>query len=399
MCLEDFEGNKGKRTLRVVGDGVRRRTRRNGRRREPGFTLVELLVVIAIIGILIGLLLPAVQAARETARRMQCANNVKQWTLALTNYSDVQNGFPQFTSWGRSAADGKVYDTAFSIQARILPYIEQGAFMQGIDFGDYDKYRVYWQKTALNSALFDKMDFPCPTLACPSEDQPRTALQPKNDGLYANGNKYVEPLLPAGVYDGQGVREKIVAPLLGDRLTAPVFNGFIWRYLFSADVIRSARLTFEGAYLEDELFLMEYFCNAKKLAVTEQPLYRYFLNPSSATHRYMKDFQKVFDRFMERKEALVKKYKLEELRPQWRENSNWAGLLIAIGNEYAVGNDISARKRQKNVQALCQRPDMAKAIAEITPMGLTPNKQMVANLVKGGHFFILTQMYRMKNRI
>ena len=129
MCLEDFEGNKGKRTLRVVGDGVRRRTRRNGRRREPGFTLVELLVVIAIIGILIGLLLPAVQAARETARRMQCANNVKQWTLALTNYSDVQNGFPQFTSWGRSAADGKVYDTAFSIQARILPYIEQGAFM------------------------------------------------------------------------------------------------------------------------------------------------------------------------------------------------------------------------------------------------------------------------------
>ncbi|MDY5611904.1 glycosyltransferase family 2 protein [Dysosmobacter sp.] len=217
--------------------------------------------------------------------------------------------------------------------------------------------------------------------------------------LYANGNKCVEPLLPSGVYDDQGIREKIVAPLLGDRLTAPVFNGFIWRYLFSAEVIRSARLTFEGAYLEDELFLMEYFCNAKKLAVTEQPLYRYFLNPSSATHRYMKDFQKVFDRFMERKEALVKKYELEKLRPQWRENSNWAGLLIAIGNEYAVGNDISVRKRQKNVQALCQRPDMAKAIAEITPMGLTPNKQMVANLVKGGHFFVLTQMYRLKNRI
>ena len=191
MYLENFEGNKGRRTLRIVGDGVRRRTRRNGRRREPGFTLVELLVVIAIIGILIGLLLPAVQAARETARRMQCANNVKQWTLALANYHDALNGFPQFTSWGRSAADGKVYDTAFSIQARILPYIEQGAFMAGIDFGDYDKYRVYWQKTALNEALFDKMDFPCPTLACPSEDQPRTALQPKNDGRYANGNNYV----------------------------------------------------------------------------------------------------------------------------------------------------------------------------------------------------------------
>ena len=217
--------------------------------------------------------------------------------------------------------------------------------------------------------------------------------------LYANGNKSVEPLLPAGVYDEQGIREGIVHPLLGDRLKVPVFNGFIWRYLFSTDIIRSARITFEGAYLEDELFLMEYFCNAKKLAVTEQPLYRYFLNPSSATHRYMKDFMKVFGRFMERKEALVKKYQLEAARPQWRENSNWAGLLIAIGNEYAPGNSASIRERQKAVKELCRRPEMAKAITELTPEGLNPNKQMVANFVKGGHFFILTQMYRLKNRI
>ena len=217
--------------------------------------------------------------------------------------------------------------------------------------------------------------------------------------LYANGNKSVELLLSAGVYDEQGIKEGIVYPLLGDRLKTPVFNGFIWRYLFSADILRSARITFEGAYLEDELFLMEYFCNAKMLAVTEQPLYRYFLNPSSATHRYMKNFMKVFDRFMERKEALAKKYKLEEARPQWRENSNWAGLLIAIGNEYAVGNDKTVRQRQKAVQELCKRPDMTKAIAELTPEGLNPNKQMVANFVKGGHFFILTQLYRLKNRI
>ena len=217
--------------------------------------------------------------------------------------------------------------------------------------------------------------------------------------LYANGSKSVEKLLPAGVYDEQGIREGIVYPLLGDRLTQPVFNGFIWRYLFSTKILRSARITFEGAYLEDELFLMEYFCNAHKLAVTEEPLYRYFLNPSSATHKYMKDFLQVFHRFMERKEALAKKYKLEDARPQWRENSNWAGLLIAIGNEYAPGNDKSVRKRQKAVQELCCRPDMAKAIAEVNPVGLNPNKQMVVNLVKGGHFFILTQMYRLKNRI
>lgn len=217
--------------------------------------------------------------------------------------------------------------------------------------------------------------------------------------LGADGSKSVETLLPAGEYDEQGIREGVVYPLLGDRLRAPVFNGFIWRYLFSAEIIRRARITFEGAYLEDELFLMEYFCNAHKLAVTEQPLYRYFLNPASATHRYMADFMKVFGRFMERKEALVKKYRLEEARPQWRENSNWAGLLIAIGNEYARDNGKSVRRKQKAVEELCRRPEMAKAIAELAPAGLSPNKQMVANLVRGKHFFILTQMYRLKNRI
>ena len=186
---------------------------------------------------------------------------------------------------------------------------------------------------------------------------------------------------------------------MGDRLRQPVFNGFIWRYLFSAKVLKNAHITFEGAYLEDELFLVEYFCNAHKLAVTEEPLYRYLLNLNSATHKYMKDFHKVFARFMERKEELAARYHLEEARPQWRENTNWAGLLIAIGNEYARGNEKSVRQKQKAVEELCRRPDMAKAIATITPEGLSPNKQMVANLVKGKHFFVLTQLYRLKNRI
>ena len=217
--------------------------------------------------------------------------------------------------------------------------------------------------------------------------------------LAPGGGKSTELLLPAGVYDRQGILEGIVYPLLGDRLRAPLFNGFIWRYLFSAELLRSARITFEGAYLEDELFLMEYFCHARRLAVTEQPLYRYFLNPSSATHKYMKDYLKVFDRFMERKEDLVKRNRLEEARPQWRENTNWAGLLIAIGNEYAGGNARSVRQRQKGVAELCRWPDLARAIAGLRPAGMRPNKQMVANLVRGGHFFTLTQMYRLKNRI
>ena len=217
--------------------------------------------------------------------------------------------------------------------------------------------------------------------------------------LWPNGAKMPELCLPGGVYEGEAIREKIVYPLLGERLTQPVFNGFIWRYLYSAEIIRQAKISFEGAYLEDELFLMEYFCNARKLAVTEEPLYRYFLNPSSATHRYMADFMQVFSRFMERKEEVAVRYDLTNARPQWRENSNWAGLLIAIGNEYAASNPKSVRDKQKTVKELCQRPEMAQAIKAITPVGLSGNKQMVAKLVKGGHFFILTQLYRLKNRI
>lgn len=217
--------------------------------------------------------------------------------------------------------------------------------------------------------------------------------------LWPDGREEAEQLLPPATYDEQGIRKGIVLPLLGERLRQPVFNGFIWRFLYSAEIIRKAGITFEGAYLEDEIFLMEYFCNAKCLAVTDEPLYRYLYNPASATHKYMKDFRKVFCRYMERKEEIAARYHLEEACPQWRENSAWAGLLIAIGNEFAKGNPKTLREKQKTVEALCAEPDMARAIATLTPEGLNSNKRLVADLVRKKHFFLLAQMYRLKNRI
>lgn len=91
------------------------------------FTLVELLVVISIIGVLVALLLPAVQSAREAARRMSCSNNMKQLGLALQNY---QAAFREFPSLGTETAD------TFSIQAKLLPYIEQAGLESLIDYSE-----------------------------------------------------------------------------------------------------------------------------------------------------------------------------------------------------------------------------------------------------------------------
>ena len=140
---------------------------------KRAFTLAELLVVIAIIGILIALLLPAVQAAREAARRMQCTNNVKQWCLALHCYHDSGRCLPGFSSFARNA-NGTIVETQFSIPARILPYIEQGAFLSHVNFADPAKPLCTDDDARPINPIFDDIQvFPCAMLGCPSESENR----------------------------------------------------------------------------------------------------------------------------------------------------------------------------------------------------------------------------------
>lgn len=113
-----------------------------------GFTLVELLVVIAIIGVMVGLLLPAVQAARETARRMQCSNHLKQIGLALHNYESTFKAFPA----GRTTL-------GFSVHAALLGMLEQANAADVID------HRVAWDHP--NNAPARSLHIA--TFACPSD--------------------------------------------------------------------------------------------------------------------------------------------------------------------------------------------------------------------------------------
>ena len=141
---------------------------RSSGNRTRGFTLIELLVVIAIIAILIALLLPAVQQAREAARRTQCRNNLKQLGLALHNYHDVYNTFPP--NGANAPSEGPSCGGRFnqswltwSGMAMLLPYLEQANIYNQINFSNQ------WNCNADYPANYAAARARIPAITCPSD--------------------------------------------------------------------------------------------------------------------------------------------------------------------------------------------------------------------------------------
>ncbi|HEX6987633.1 MAG TPA: DUF1559 domain-containing protein [Planctomycetaceae bacterium] len=159
-------------------------SRRAGRARPCGFTLIEVLVVIAIVGLLIALLLPAVQQAREAARATSCRNNLRQMGLALHNYHALLQVFPPSST---SAVDKGVWTDRpwrhhlHGWASLILPFLEQGNLQDAIDY----------DRSALDPANRAAAAHVLPIYSCPSHDGPRFSTDPhytQYSGRYALRN-------------------------------------------------------------------------------------------------------------------------------------------------------------------------------------------------------------------
>jgi prepilin-type N-terminal cleavage/methylation domain-containing protein/prepilin-type processing-associated H-X9-DG protein len=161
---------------------------RRGKRRA--FTLVELLVVIAIIGLLVGMLLPAVQASRESARRMSCQNNLKQFGVAMHNYVDARKSFPpqsggevdgEFSfqpAWSDRSAIG--LHRQGSVHVKLLPFLEQGTFYNTLNVSGDVVHQIELDDSLRTQGIS--------VFVCPSDDMSGVPVSPYDNRSRAQCN-------------------------------------------------------------------------------------------------------------------------------------------------------------------------------------------------------------------
>lgn len=194
------------------------------RNRRSGFTLVELLVVIAIIGVLVALLLPAVQAAREAARRSQCTNNLKQIGLGVHNYESAHKEIPYNrysgnygvpdSFWGGAQVNGPGAPCrAWSWLASILPYMEQGSLYQ---LGGIPNTPL-----GVSAALGEVI----PALQCPSDELPNVNPLTRVNTWYIKGARQVGLTNYDGVMGSQSNVPPYANPNINGEPNEPWLNG------------------------------------------------------------------------------------------------------------------------------------------------------------------------------
>lgn len=153
------------------------------RRRSPsGFTLIELLVVIAVIGVLVALLLPAVQQAREAARKAQCQNNLKQVGLALHNYHEQHRQFPMGSS--------RDVPGAWGYALYLLPFMDQANAFNTADFAAPDCCILLRSMQTAVPPKVDPESRPYAVLTCPSDPSGNKLLTHGSPNAYPCGNLY-----------------------------------------------------------------------------------------------------------------------------------------------------------------------------------------------------------------